>query len=164
MPYSIVAVLSFSLSYKSELSYTVPAKVFSLSLQSSLLMIQRVYIDTSVLGGIFDEEFQIFTNLFFSQVFKKEIRLITSDLLEAELVNAPDRVSEFYRSLPKEQCEFVVATTDSDTLAEQYIAEKVVGMTASRTASTLRWQTLSKADVLARWNFQHIVNLKRIRP
>jgi hypothetical protein len=102
----------------------------SLFLQSSLLMIQRVYIDTSVVGGMFDDEFQVFTKLFFYRVFRKEIRLITSDLLEAELINAPDRVPEFYRSLPKEQCEFVVATTDSGTLAEQYIAEKVVEMTS----------------------------------
>lgn len=48
----------------------------------SLAMIQRVYIDTSVIGGMFDEEFQLFTKLFFDRVFRKEIRLITSDLLE----------------------------------------------------------------------------------
>lgn len=58
-------------------------------------MTQRVYIDTSVIGGMFDEEFQVFTKLFFDRVFRKEIRLITSDLLEAELVNAPDRFSDF---------------------------------------------------------------------
>lgn len=55
-------------------------------------MIQRVYIDTSVIGGMFDEEFKFFTSVFFERVFKNEIRLIISDLLEGELVSAPERV------------------------------------------------------------------------
>lgn len=126
-------------------------------------MTQRVYIDTSVIGGMFDDEFQVFTELFFDRVFRNEIRLITSDLLEGELVNAPDRVSEFYRSLPREQCEFVRATTESDALAEQYIAEKVVGLTSLADCQHIAIATLNKADVLISWNFQHIVNLKRIR-
>ena len=124
-------------------------------------MTQRVYIDTSVIGGMFDEEFQVFTKLFFGRVFRKEIRLITSDLLEGELVNAPERVSEFYWSLPKEQCEFVKATTESDGLAEQYIAEKVVGLTSLAACQHIAIATLNKADVLVSWNFQHIVNLRK---
>lgn len=52
-------------------------------------MIQRVYIDTSVIGGVFDEEFKFFTKIFFERVFKGEIRLMVSDLLEGELVTAP---------------------------------------------------------------------------
>ena len=53
-----------------------------------LSMTQRIYIDTSVIGGMFDEEFQVFTKLFFDRVLRKEIRLITSELLEGELLNA----------------------------------------------------------------------------
>ncbi len=126
-------------------------------------MIQRVYIDTSVVGGIFDDEFQDFTKLFFDRVFRKEIRLLTSDLLEAELVNAPERVLKFFWSLPKEQCEFVPATIESDRLAEQDITEKVVGLTSLADCQHIAMATLNKADVLVSWNFQHIVNLKRIR-
>jgi len=63
-------------------------------------MTQRVYIDTSVIGGMFDEEFKFFTGIFFDRVFKNEIRLIISDLLEGELASAPDWVLEFYKSLP----------------------------------------------------------------
>ena len=112
---------------------------------------------------MFDDEFRYFTNLFFRRVTRKEIRLITSDLLEAELTNAPSRVSDFYRSLPKEQIDFVSATRDSDALAELYVAENVVGLTSLTDCQHIAIATLNKADVLASWNFQHIVNLKKIR-
>jgi hypothetical protein len=31
-------------------------------------MVRTVYIDTSVVGGLFDEEFQLWTELFFKEV------------------------------------------------------------------------------------------------
>ena len=35
-------------------------------------MIQRVYIDTSVVGGIYDEGFDVFTRMFFDKAFRGE--------------------------------------------------------------------------------------------
>lgn len=55
------------------------------------------------------------------------------------------------------------ATTESDGLAEQYIAEKVVGLTSLADCQHIAIATLNMADVLVSWNFQHIVNLRRIR-
>jgi allantoicase len=48
-------------------------------------MINRVYIDTSVFGGNFDEEFSIDTVPFFDRVRNGEVTIIVSDVLEAEL-------------------------------------------------------------------------------
>ena len=126
-------------------------------------MIQRVYIDTSVIGGMFDEEFQFFTSIFFERVFKNEIQLIISDLLEGELATAPDRVLEFFQSLPAGQLEFVNSTKESDGLAELYIAEKVVGRASLADCQHIAIATINNADVLVSWNFKHIVNLSRIR-
>ena len=125
--------------------------------------LQRVYIDTSIVGGVFDEEFQFFTKLFFDRVFRKEVQLIISDLLGIELVNAPEKVLEYYQSLPADQLQFVKGTKESDGLAEQYIAEKVVGKTSLADCQHIAIATLHAADVLISWNFQHIVNLAKIR-
>jgi len=38
-------------------------------------VIQRIYIDTSVVGGIYDNEFELFTKMFFEKAFRGEIRL-----------------------------------------------------------------------------------------
>ncbi len=86
-------------------------------------MVQRVYIDTSVVGGIYDIEFDLFTKMFFDKAFRGEIVLIVSDLLEEELINAPTDIKTFFKTLPKEQLEFVKLTKDSIELAELYIVE-----------------------------------------
>lgn len=93
-------------------------------------MIQRVYIDTSVVGEIYDIEFDIFTKMFFDKAFRGEIILIVSDLLEEELNNAPTDIKTFFKTLPSERLEFVKLTKDSIELGELYIAEKVVGETS----------------------------------
>ena len=126
-------------------------------------MIQRVYIDTSVVGGIYDSEFDIFTKMFFDKAFRGEINLIVSDLLEEELINAPTDIKAFFKTIPTQQLEFVKLTNDSIELAELYIAEKVVGETNRADCRHIALATINKADVLVSWNFKHIVNLKRIR-
>ena len=126
-------------------------------------MIQRVYIDTSVVGGIYDSEFDIFTKMFFDKAFRGEINLIVSDLLEEELINAPADVKTFFKTLPTEQLEFVKLTKASIELAEIYITEKVVGETSRADCRHIALATINNADVLVSWNFKHIVNLKRIR-
>lgn len=48
-------------------------------------MKQRVYIDTSVVGGYFDDEFAEGTIRFFELVNNGKIKIVVSDLLDAEL-------------------------------------------------------------------------------
>ncbi|MGL6225409.1 MAG: hypothetical protein ACRC10_02145 [Thermoguttaceae bacterium] len=51
----------------------------------------------------------------------------------------------------------------SNGLAEQYIAENVVGPTSLDDCKHIALATLAKADVLVSWNFRHIVNVSRIK-
>lgn len=81
-------------------------------------MIQRIYIDTSVVGGIYDSEFDVITKMFFDKVFRGEIKIIISELLENELINAPGQVKDFFKTLPSTQIEFVRLTTAAIELAE----------------------------------------------
>jgi len=48
-------------------------------------------------------------------------------------------------------------------LADKYIAEKVVGKTSLNDCRHIALATINKVDVLASWNFKHIVNLTRIK-
>ncbi|MCK5367280.1 MAG: hypothetical protein KAQ62_01980, partial [Cyclobacteriaceae bacterium] len=52
---------------------------------------------------------------------------------------------------------------EAKQLAETYIAEKVVGKISTADCQHIAIATINKADVLASWNFKHIVNLERIR-
>ncbi len=126
-------------------------------------MIERIYIDTSVIGGYFDEEFELYTKLFFERVEKGEIKVVLSDLLATELKGAPENVLKFYRAIPKAQIEYAEQTEDSIKLAEEYLNEGVVGKTSRTDCRHIAIATLVNADILVSWNFKHIVNIARIR-
>jgi len=126
-------------------------------------MIKRVYIDTSVVGGQYDKEFSADTVPFFDAVASGQFIIIVSDLLEAELLRAPQQVRDFLTTLPSQQIENVRLTPEAAQLADQYITAKVVGQTSRADCQHIAMATLTKADVLVSWNFKHIVNLDKIR-
>jgi predicted nucleic acid-binding protein len=126
-------------------------------------MKQRIYIDTSVVGGYFDEEFSVETILFFDTVKKGQVTIILSDLLEAELLRAPEFTKTLLKSIPEEYKENVRISPAAIELADKYIEAKVVGKTSRADCQHIAIATLCNADVLVSWNFKHIVNLERIR-
>lgn len=126
-------------------------------------MVQRIYIDTSVVGGYFDEEFKEATNMLFHRLENKEVKFVVSDLLDLELINAPLHVKELLFKYPKDFFERVDLTDEAIKLADTYIEEKVVGKTSIEDCRHIAMATIYKVDVLASWNFKHIVNLDRIK-
>ncbi len=123
----------------------------------------RLYFDTSVFGGIYDEEFQLETEKLFEMVELGQIVCVFSDLTITELENAPDKVKTYFKKLPLQNIEKVEITEDSFSLADQYIFEKVVGKTSYDDCLHIATATLNKVDYLVSWNFKHIVNVFRIR-
>jgi predicted nucleic acid-binding protein len=126
-------------------------------------MKQRIYFDTSVFGGAFDSEFDEPTLQLFERVKLGKIICVYSDLTETELVKAPKNIIEYFKSLPKKYMERVEIDNDILTLATKYIEEKVVGQTSFDDCLHIATATIHKADILASWNFKHIVNVYRIR-
>ena len=126
-------------------------------------MVQRIYIDTSVIGGYFDEEFEFYTKMFFEKIEQGVFKVILSDILATELNGAPPEVLELYQSIPRTQIEYVDQTADSIKLGEEYLKEGVVGKTSRTDCRHIALATLVNADILVSWNFKHIVNLTRIR-
>jgi predicted nucleic acid-binding protein len=126
-------------------------------------MIQRIYIDTSVVGGFFDEEFKEATNMLFKRLENREVKFVVSDLLDLELINAPTHVKELLFKYSTDFFERVELTSEAVKLADTYIEEKVVGKTSIEDCRHIAMATIYKVDVLASWNFKHIVNLDRIK-
>lgn len=123
----------------------------------------KIYIDTSVIGGFYDEEFKDATQQFFQRLENNEIIFIISDLLELELTRAPKHVSELLLKYPTNNFERVELTQEVLELADQYISEKVVGRTSLEDCRHIALATVNRVDALASWNFKHIVNLERIK-
>jgi predicted nucleic acid-binding protein len=126
-------------------------------------MRQRIYIDTSVVGGYFDEEFKETTIKLFERLENKEVLFVVSDLLDLELINAPRQVSEHLLKYSGDKFERVELTEEAIALANNYIEAKVVGKTSLEDCRHIAMATIHKVDVLASWNFKHIVNLDRIK-
>lgn len=126
-------------------------------------MKQRIYIDTSVVGGYFDEEFKEVTIAFFKRLENKEVIFVVSDLLELELTQAPVYVRELLYKFSNDSFERITLNEDAIKLADKYIEEKVVGKTSLEDCRHIALATINRVDVLASWNFKHIVNLDRIK-
>lgn len=126
-------------------------------------MKQRLYIDTSIVGGYFDEEFKEATIKLFERFENEEIIFVISDLLDLELLNAPSEVKEHLLKYNDDKFERVELTKEAIQLANAYINANVVGHTSLEDCRHIAIATINKVDVLVSWNFKHIVNLNRIK-
>lgn len=126
-------------------------------------MKQRIYIDTSVIGGCEDEEFSKWSIQLFEE-FRQGLRIaVISNLTRLELEGAPESVRKALLSLPDANVENVFLTEEAETLAQNYINEGVVSAKHIADAQHIAIATVERVDILVSWNFQQIVNLNRIR-
>ena len=122
-----------------------------------------LYIDTSVIGGYFDLEFEEETKKLFQSILNNEFHIIYSTVTEDELLNAPEKVRELLDTIPNENKTKIELTEEAVMLGDTYIAENVVGKTSREDCFHIALATIHKADILVSWNFKHIVNVMRIR-
>ena len=126
-------------------------------------MKQRIYIDTSIVGGYFDDEFKDDTIKLFERFDNSEITFVISDLLELELLDAPLHVRNLLLNYSSDKFEIIGLSQEAFDLTDTYIAEKVVGKSSLEDCRHIALATIHKVDVLVSWNFKHIVNLDKIK-
>lgn len=123
----------------------------------------RLYLDTSVFGGFFDEEFEEHTKPLFERIHQHDFTVLFSTVTQDELKNAPEKVKSLVRKLKSEWTEFLEISDEAVELASEYIKENVVGKTSFADCLHIAIATINKADFLVSWNFKHIVNVQRIQ-
>ncbi|HEX8359412.1 MAG TPA: hypothetical protein VF613_04870 [Longimicrobium sp.] len=123
---------------------------------------RRVYIDTSVVGGCLDAEFRDPSVQLFERFREGTLVALVSDLLRAEIRPAPPAVQAVLEGLPAAHVEDVLLTAEARRLAESYISAEVISRKLLTDAFHIATATVHRADVLASWNFKHIVNAQRI--
>ncbi len=122
----------------------------------------KLYFDTSVIGGFFDDEFSEDTIQIFNEVKNGTYDLVISDLTIKELIKAPEKVRKVLQD-NKINFEEIIVTQETIELASEYVKEKVVGQTSFDDCIHIATATINKIDILVSWNFKHIVNIQRIR-
>jgi predicted nucleic acid-binding protein len=123
----------------------------------------RVYIDTSVIGGCFDDEFSDESRALIDLAKFGKIILLISNILVDELTQAPEKVQRVVTDLPPDAFELLEESHESRKLRDLYIQADVVGVTHFNDAHHVAMATVSNADMIVSWNFKHIVHYEKIR-
>ena len=120
----------------------------------------RVYADSSVFGGSFDEEFAEDSQKFFDQVQTGRFSLLSSVLVADELGEAPQAVRKLFDAfLPG--MELVRMDTDALSLQRAYLSAGIVGPKSSDDALHVALATIAEADLIVSWNFRHIAHFEK---
>ena len=82
------------------------------------MMRLRIYIDTSVIGGCLDKEFQTASRQLIAKFKQEEMIAVISELTTLELKDAPQEVRDIVRELPEESIEYEQLTEEVVNLAE----------------------------------------------
>ena len=121
----------------------------------------RIYIENSVIGGYFDEEFEVFTKKLFECFKNGKYKPIISSHVITELENgAPEKVIKNLQNIDYEK--FTV-NEEMGLLAQKYLEQKIVSEKYYSDALHIAVATVIGVDVLVSWNFKHIVNFDKIR-
>ena len=121
----------------------------------------RVYADTSVYGGIEDQEFAFESKAFFEQVKKGKFCLFISPILEEELKDAPETVRDCYREVAA-LAETIETPDEAFRLHEAYLRARIVGEKSAADAMHVAYATVCRCSLLVSWNFKHIVHYDKI--
>jgi predicted nucleic acid-binding protein len=109
---------------------------------------KRIYLDATVVYGAPKKEFSEDSRKFWQAVRNGEFVIIASDVLTQELKRAPAHIRTSLDSLPESLIEHVESTPESNTLAAQYLAEKVVGEASLDDCLHIARATIAHVDML----------------
>ena len=125
-------------------------------------MKSRIYIDTSIIGGYYDVEFEEPTIRLFDRIKNGDFNVYFSEVNETELSLAPQNVKDLVNLIPTDCYKHLDLDGESKALAETYVKEKALGQASLNDAYHIAISSVNRLDCLISWNFKHIVNLRRI--
>lgn len=121
----------------------------------------RVYADTSVFGGIHDDDFQIESEEFFEEIKKKRFALVTSAVVQAEIEPAPEKIKDFFNEMI-ETAEIIDISEEALQLRDAYLKADIVTAKFSDDALHVALASVSNCSLIVSWNFKHIVHFEKI--
>lgn len=124
---------------------------------------QRVYIDTSVLGGCFDPEFARWSNALIEDFRAGRLKPVISEIITAETADAPPAVRELLADLLTLTPETLIITPEMLALADAYQEHGILTPKFDADGLHIALATSAEVDLLVSWNFRHIVRYDKIR-
>lgn len=127
------------------------------------MKLQRVYIDTSVIGGCFDSEFEQWSNQLMLDFELGRLKPVVSDVVAAEVYEGFERIQEQYQKLLTWNTEVLSVTSEVIDLADAYQKQGILTSKYYEDGLHIALATIAEVDVLVSWNFKHIVQFFKIR-
>ncbi len=127
------------------------------------MKVLRIYVDTSVIGGCFDIEFAKWSLDIMNDFRKGKYKVVLSDIVAAEIEDAPSMVQEQYGELLSLSPEVIEVNKEALDLADAYNEKRILPPKFLDDMRHIALATVSEVDVLVSWNFKHIVHLDKIR-
>jgi len=127
------------------------------------MKIQRIYIDTSVIGGCFDPEFAEWSNGLLQDFRNGTFQPLLSDVVSAEIEKAPESVQSIYAELILLNAEILTVQESALELADEYQKRHILTPKFYDDGLHIALATVAEADLLVSWNFKHIVHFDKIR-
>ena len=112
----------------------------------------RIYVDTSVLGGCFDSEFEQWSNRLLEVFRRREYIAVLSSVTAAEVEQAPEPVRQLHAELVAAGAELLMVSTEAMDLLGEYGAKKILGAKFQNDMLHIALATIADADVLVSWN------------
>jgi predicted nucleic acid-binding protein len=119
------------------------------------------YADTSVFGGVFDDEFSEPSKAFIDAVRAGRFILVTSELVRREIVVAPQAVRQLFDEMIP-LADIAAITGATIQLQQAYLHAGIVSERFAADALHVALATVSGAALIVSWNFRHIVNFQKI--
>jgi hypothetical protein len=127
------------------------------------MKLQRIYLDTSALGGCFDPEFAEWSDGLLQDFRLGSFKPLLSQVTATELQDAPERVQAVYAELLTLGAETIEVTEEALELADAYQEHRILTPRFYDDGLHIALATVGEADVLVSWNFRHIVRFDKIR-
>ena len=124
---------------------------------------QRIYVDTSVIGGCFDDEFAIWSKALMKDIENGLFRGVTSEIVQAEIADAPINVRNQFLKFLKMDPEVLRINHESIGLVDSYVEHKILAERFRNDMLHIALSTIAGVDILVSWNFRHIVRYDKIR-
>jgi len=121
----------------------------------------RAYVDTSVFGGIVDDEFKVVSHRFFDAIGHGAFKLVVSDVVRRELVESPIAVRQLFDQMLSD-ADVATVTADALRLRQAYIAAGIVTRRWMDDALHVALASVHHCAMIVSWNFKHIVHFEKI--
>jgi len=128
------------------------------------MKLQRIYLDTSVFGGCFEQEFSEWSVGLLSDIENGLFRAATSEIVALEIdAGAPlvvqQKFGEFLNLCDPE----VLSVSDEGlTLMDAYVGHEILTQKFRNDMLHIALATVYGVDIVASWNFRHIVRHEKI--